>query len=243
MIMAKKEAFCTQCGSLIQVDDSKETGKCIFCGADVSTAKAIDLKADPDTRIALQASAQEKAKEEAKLNKELQKTKGSSSKSKSNAPEVPTTREITVIEPLPMKTKLIILVSVVAVIAILSGILIPMILTRNNHRTSFDSQINKAMPFTIASHAYKFSDNRELVIATKEVLSSDKAKEAFTSYQKLYEKAYSVSADKATSKLVVKLYAKEGLYVCKYVNNEFQSVFERSDPTPTPKPTTAIVAK
>lgn len=243
MTMAKNEAFCTQCGSLIQLDDSKDTGKCIFCGTEVSTAKAIELKADPDTRIALQASAQEKAKEEAKLKKEMQKTKGPSSKAKSNAPEVPTTREVTVIEPLPMKTKLVMLGSVLAVIAIIAGILIPMLLTRNSHRASFDTQITKSMPFTISSHAYKFSDNREFLVATKDTLSEDKAKETYAAYQDIYAKAYSVSAEKASQKLVVKIYAKEGLYVCKYVNGSFQSVFDLSNPTPTPKPTTAITAK
>lgn len=241
--MAKKEAFCTQCGSLIQLDDSKDTGKCIFCGTEVDTAKAIELKADPDTRIALQATAQEKAKEEAKLKKELQKTKGTSSKAKSNAPEVPATREVTVIEPLPTKTKLIMLGSVLGVIAILAGILIPMILTRNSQRASFDKQITQAMPFKISSHAYKFSDNREFLVATKDTLSQDKVKETFAAYQNLYAKAYSISSEKASDKLVVKIYAQEGLYVCKYADGSLQTVFDLSNPTPTPKPTTAIAAK
>ncbi len=237
--MSKKEAFCTNCGSLINIDDSKDKNTCLFCGTEVETNRALDLKSDPEKRIALQKDAETKAKEQAKTKKEaLKQTKST----KPGPVAVPVIREIIVHKPLSTKERIIIFGSLFTVVAILAGIFVPTILSRNEKRESMTSQINNKMPFAIQSFSYKFNDNREFLVATAEEISDAKATETFTSYANLYRTVYTNSSTKTQDKLVVKVYAKNGLFVCKSANSTVSVKFVTSTPTPTPIPTKGLVS-
>lgn len=247
--MAKTEAFCTQCGSLIMIDDSKEKNKCLFCGTEIVTTKALDLKNDTETRVMLQKEAEKKAVETSKAKKELQKqNKGTKSDAVAAAPAI---KEVVVIKPLPLKTKLILFGSLLAVLLILAGIFIPTILSRNEKRELFTSQLTQQITFNIKNPlnaneynlAYKFNDNRELLLATDTDITETAAVTAYQTYYNMYKDAYSMSVEKAHNKIVVKVYGKNGLFLCKYSNGAVVTSFETATPTPTTVPTNSITSK
>lgn len=238
--MSKTEAFCTQCGSLINIDDSKDKNKCLFCGTEVITTKALDLKNDSEKRSALQKDAEKKAIDEAKTKKDLQKqNKGP----KTEPAPVSATKEVVVIKPLPLKTKLILFGILLAFVLILSAYFIPTIISRNEKRETFSSQLTQKIPFSLQSYSYKFNDNRELSLATNVDLEEKAALEAYQTYLNMYKDVYSMAIDKAQDKIVLRVYAKNGLFLCKSTNGLATASFVTATPTPTIIPTTAIVSK
>lgn len=238
--MAKTEAFCTQCGSLINIDDSKDKSKCLFCGTEIDTAKALNLKGDSESRLAIQKEAEKKAVEEAKIKKDAAKlNKGTKSDS---TPQPPAVKEEVVIRPLPLKTKLILFGAFLGIVAILCGIFIPTILTRNEKRELFSPKLQQ-IQFPLQSYAFKYNDNRELIVATGSEIREEDARAAYETYSVMYKNAYDISSEKTMSKLVVKVYAKNGLFICKGVGGVLATTFTTSTPTPTTAPTTAIVSK
>jgi len=238
--MSKTEAFCTQCGSLINIEDSKDKNKCLFCGTEVITANALDLKNDSEKRSVLQKDAEKKAVDDAKTKKERQKQiKGP----KAEAVVAPTTKEIVVIKPLPLKTKLILFGILIASVLIISAILVPTILSRNEKREIFSSQLTQKIPFPLQSYSYKFNDNREFSLATSVDLTEKEALEAYQAYLGMYTKEYSITTEKAQKKIVLRVYAKNGLFLCKSSNGTITASFVTATPTPTTIPTTGIVSK
>lgn len=229
--MGKAEAFCTQCGSLIVIDDSKEKNTCLFCGGTVTTAKALELKTDPGTRTLLQKEAEQKAADAAKAKKEQQKQSGQ--KAVSTAP-ASGPKQTVVIRPIPLKIKLILIGILVGIVLVLSGIFVPTILNRNAKRDVISAQLTEKMPFTAQSYAFKFNDNHEFLIATNEDLDEGAAMEAYESYLGIYQAAYSISADKTQEKVTMKLYAANGLYSFDSKDGEILVSFTTATPTPTP---------
>jgi hypothetical protein len=237
--MGKTEAFCTQCGSLINVDDSKEKNKCIFCGSEVVTNKALELKNDTQTRVSLQQEAEKKAKEEALLRKQNQKQNKGAKLDVSNVP-AKSTKEVIVMKPLPLKTKLILFGSLLGIVVILAGIFVPTILNRNQKRTVINNYLSQNIDFNIKSYAFKFNDNRELSIATDVSLSRTDAEAAYQSFNLIYKDTYKTTEAKTDKKLVLRLYAKNGLYTSRKIDGVLTVDFMTATPTPTITPTVAI---
>lgn len=234
--MGKTEAFCTKCGSLINIDDTKNINKCIFCGIEVETKKALDLKTDDQTRLAIQKEAQANEKELAKSKKNEVK----SNKSSKVEPVTPAVKEIIVMKPLPFKTKLIMILSIVAVIAIIAGYFVPTIINRNAKRTEFSSQFTEELPFAIKSYSFKFNDNREFLVATDIDISEGTATTAYEAYVNMYSKIYNASKESVLKKLTVRVYGKNGLFICRQSDGKLLVLFETSTPTPSPVPTQSI---
>ena len=229
--MGKTEAYCTQCGSLINIDDTKEKNKCLFCGGEVVTTNALNLVKDTDARIALQKEAEKKAADLAQAKKDLQKQ---GRFPKADAAPAAATKGSLVVKPLPLKTKLIIFGIFIGFLAVLAGILVPTILVRNENREFISTQMTEKVPFTIESYAFKFNDNREFLLATNEAVKEDEAKTVYSDYLSLYAQAYDVTAEKAGKKITVKLYAANGLFECRTVDGAVTAVFSTATPTPTP---------
>jgi len=237
--MGKTEAFCTQCGSLINIDDNKDKNKCLFCGTEIVTTKALDLKSDPQTRAMLQKEAEQKAIEAAKAKKEQQKlNKGS----KPDAVAVPAAKQVVVITPIPFKTKMTILGIFVGFVLLLSAIFIPTILNRNAKRDVLSAQLKQKISFNIKNPSdnaeynisFNYNDNHELLLASDADLTETAAKEAYQTYLTIYKEAYSISTEKAQNRITVKVYAKNGLYQCKNVKGIVTVQFDTATPTPTP---------
>ncbi|MHB1483212.1 MAG: hypothetical protein ACYCYI_00985 [Saccharofermentanales bacterium] len=237
--MAKNEAFCTKCGSLINIDDSKEKNKCLFCGSEVATKNALELKNNTEARLALQKEAESKAKEDAATKKQLQK-QIKTDKPDTAASSAAVTKEIVVLKPMPLKMKLILFGSLIGMLVILAGVFIPTILSRNQKRSLMTTQLDQKIEFSIKSQAFKFNDNRELYLATDSSVAENLAKSTYQTYMQIYTEAYHTTAAKAENKLVVRLYAKNGLYVCENIQGTLFVDFETSTPTPTTVPTVVI---
>lgn len=235
--MGKKEAYCTQCGSLINIDDSKDKNKCLFCGAEIVTEKALKLNDDTESRLLIQKAAEQKAKEEAK-----DKKKDQPKSAKNTQPAVPAQKEIIVMKPLPLKTKIIIFASLIAVVAILSGIFVPTITIRNQKRSLFEGQITGALTYKLESYAFKYNDNREFVVATSSELSRPDAEKTYNAYASMYTDAYGISETSAQKKLSVKIYAKNGLYSCDKKSGTLNVSFTTATPTPTMTPAVTSTA-
>lgn len=237
--MAKKEGFCTQCGSLITIDDSKEKVNCIFCGGENITKDALALNEDNETREQLQKKAQEEAKETAAKAQKDKKNRPAVKKD-SSKPAIRKTEEITVINPLPKKVILKMVAGFVMFFVIIAAILVPMILSRNSNRAAMDERIQTALPVEVTDHTFLYMNNRELLVVTGEEINEGKALDIFSGYLNLYSSQYSVDAGDVRQKLKLSVYSPEGVYYCAYSGDELLCRFETADPTPTPEPTTAI---
>jgi hypothetical protein len=224
---------------LINIDDTKEKNKCLFCGTEVVTANALNLVKDTDARINLQKEAEKKAADIAQAKKDLQKQNRFP---KTDAAPAAAAKGNLVVKPLPLKTKLIIFGMFFGFLAVLAGILVPTILLRNENRAFISAQMTEKVPFTIESYSFKFNDNREFLLATGEAVTEDEAKIVYNDYLSLYTQAYSVTSEKAGKKVIVKLYALNGLFECRTLDGVLNVVFSTATPTPTPTMAVSSVA-
>ena len=240
--MAKTEAYCTNCGSLINVDDSKDKTKCIFCGQEMDTAKAISLNTDSESRMLIQKTADEKAREEAAARKELQKSGDKGMAAKQTTAKAQGPKQEVILKPLPARTKLILLASFLGFALIIAAILVPLIITRNANRLSFRETIGSsfAIEDTESAITFKYNDNRELMLSSEDVLAEEGAREIYEKYVALYAEAYNIDRAKAEKKITVIIFDKEGRYICSYKDGKADVSFETGSPTHTPEPTTAF---
>ncbi len=237
--MAKKDGFCTQCGSLITIDDSKEKANCIFCGAENITKDALALNEDNETREQLQKKTQEEAKEASALEKKSKKNKPAVKKDTEKT-VVKKTEEITIIKPLPKKTILTMIAGFVLFFAIIAAILVPMIMLRNSNRADMDGRVQSAISIQVEDHTFLYMGNRELLIVTKDSISEAKALDVYQDFLGLYSNQYSANKEDVMRKLKVRVYSPDGVYICQYLNSEVFCTFSTATPTPTPEPTVAI---
>lgn len=236
--MAKKDAFCTQCGSLVQIDDSKDKNVCIFCKAEISTKKALELNTDTESRLLLQKAAEQKSKEESIALKEknkLSKASGHDEITTSKAPKM----EI-ILKPLPLKIKLAVFGAFMLLVVTLTAIYVPLVLNRNEKRETMNAVIVKELGIESTSTTYKDNNNRKFVLATAMTLNEGMAIAAFEKYVDIYSNIYEVSPDKVRSKIVVTLYDTAGRYICSYSDGAVNAVFETATPTHVPTPTQSI---
>lgn len=237
--MSKTEAYCTHCGSLINVDDSKEKSKCIFCGEEMETAKALALNTNSEARLLLQNAASEKSKEESSVRKEQEKLsmKEMAAKAKANAAKGP--KQEIVLRPLPMKTKLIILVSFLGIVAIIAAVFVPLIMTRNANRAAIEDRLSNSLGYEITSQAFKYNDNREFILSVKDTVEEAGAIEIFEKYASVYSEVTGKDAGSVKQAVTVIVFDAEGRYICQYKDGSISAVFETGTPThtPTPEPT------
>lgn len=239
--MSKTEAYCTHCGSLINVDDSKEKSKCIFCGEEMETAKALALNTNSEARLLLQNAAAEKSKEESSVRKEQEKLsmKEMAAKAKANANASKGPKQEIVLRPLPMKTKLIILVSFLGIVAIIAAVFVPLIMTRNANRAAIEDRLSNSLGYEITSQAFKYNDNREFILSVKDTVEEAGAIEIFEKYASVYSEVTGKDAGSVKQAITVIVFDAEGRYICQYNDGSISAVFETGTPThtPTPEPT------
>lgn len=236
--MAKKDGFCTECGSLISVDDKKDKATCIFCGNEMDKNEALSLTDDAEKRTKLQETAMKKEKENAAELKKQEEIKPSREK-ETRKPKARKTREVTTIKPLPKKTKIIIVASFVGFVLILAAIFVPMVTTRNLHRGQMDEKVNEALPFSVKDHDFLYMNNRTLLVVTEDEIDDEISRNAFEAFVSLYAAQYERSEDQVRDNLTIRIYSPEGVYEC-YYEEGIQCSFETAHPTATPEPTVAI---
>jgi predicted nucleic acid-binding Zn-ribbon protein len=242
--MAKKEAYCTQCGSLIQVDDTKSQVKCIFCGSEIDTQQALKLNEDPESRELLQQQVLEQSQ---KIKEEKKKHKPDTANAKSESLAVSkksssskTVRQMTVVKPLPLRVKLIILGIFVMTVIVISAILVPLISTRDAKRHALETRFDAGFSVKVVDFTFKYHNNREIWLVTSDEVDETLAREIFNEYYAIYEKEYPSLSEKTKAAMKVRIYAPAGLYLCYYQNGILLSNFSTADPTPTPGITTTI---
>ncbi len=237
--MAKKDAYCTRCGSLIQVDEAKEKSTCIFCKAEIDTAHALSLNTDSESRLLLQKAAEQKAKEEAaalrEKNKAAKPSLADMAAARSKAPK----QEI-VLKPLPMKTKLAFFGSLLGIILLAAAIITPVILTRNARRADLTAELTKDLGIGASDLAYQHNDNSGFIFVTSDTYTEDAAAAAFETYVSAYSAVYGVTPEEARRKVAVTVYDASGRYVCSYADGKVRADFETASPTPTAAPTQTI---
>lgn len=232
--MAKKEGICTKCGSIIQIDESKDKVECIFCGETSDTKRALDLANDPTAASDLQKKALESSKSEKK-----QEAKTPAPQTKKKKTSTVKTEEVTTIKPLPQKTKTIIISVALAFFVIIAAIVYPIISIRNSRREAMDARLGE-ISIPVTDHTYHYNNNRAFWFVTDVEIDEDTAKTVFDEYANIYSQEHSVTMDEAKQMLSVKIFDPNGVHTTGYSNDTFVYEFETSDPTPTPEPTTAI---
>lgn len=237
--MAKKEGYCSECGSLLNFDDSKDKILCIFCGEEVDTKKALDLNEDNESRINIQKVAEEKAKIEAAKRKERQKnakpTPKDIIKDKQNSP-----KEEIVLKPLPKKMKIALIAVPLSLVVVLFAIFVPLLTSRNAKRITMHESMEKEFKISIDSYSYNYNNNRELVISTDNKITEADALTIYNSYMQIYAKTYDITTEKANEKLTVIIYFhggdnedESGRYIIKYVDENLKIKFETGIAAPT----------
>ncbi len=216
--MSKKQGFCTNCGSLITLDSSKEKGTCIFCQEEVDVAAALALNEDNERRELVQKEAYEKSLEEAKALKDSAKdkqtgfTRAAQGQNRDRAGQKVKAAKL---EPMPKKTKLTLLVSIVAFIVIVAAILVPTTMDRNKKRDALDAAMDTAVAkinVEIDSKLYKYSNNREYFLSTKQGLAEGQAELLYDSYVKEYAELYSLDTEEVHKKIKFTVYDAAGIY-------------------------------
>jgi len=240
--MAKKEAYCTHCGSLINVDDSKDKAKCIFCGQEMDTARAIELNNDSESRMLLQKAADEKAREVAASRKDKEKLSMKEMAERAKEEKAKGPKQEIVLKPLPMKTKLILLASFLGFAIIIAAIYIPLLTIRNANRVSLRESMGTQFEIEDPGSdiAFLYNDNRYLTLSTKDTVGEEGAQDIYDTYISLYAQVYGADEAKVREKIIVTIFDAEGRYVCSYRDGDASVVFETGSPTHTPEPTVII---
>ncbi|MDD4328140.1 MAG: hypothetical protein PHU83_07900, partial [Eubacteriales bacterium] len=144
-----------------------------------------------------------------------------------------------VLRPLPMKTKLIILVSFLGIVAIIAAVFVPLIMTRNANRAAIEDRLSNSLGYEITSQAFKYNDNREFILSVKDTVEEAGAIEIFEKYASVYSEVTGKDAGSVKQAVTVIVFDAEGRYICQYKDGSISAVFETGTPThtPTPEPT------
>ncbi len=217
--MAVYEGLCTNCGSLLRVDDSQEKVRCIFCWGESDSEAAINLMGRDDVEYPNEAyaepSAEEKAealkaqgmggvvmRQEPKVNRKEKKTGKLTPKEKVALQNKP------LVKPeVSKKHKITIVAGVVAFVLVLAAIGLPIYFLRENKA----DEIMQKLPEHVALASSKEKvdlhrqDNHIITIVSPKAVTKKQAEETFLAFSKVYAEVYGISEEAAKNKVEVKL--------------------------------------
>lgn len=200
--MTLKEGRCPNCGSLLQLDAQAEKGHCLFCDAVFANAESFRIAENPAgmTFPNLPQPKYEGPNLDPRpaANVPIPKFNEPAKKKAVAQPAQPVyVPKETVKMPdirVPMKMKLQITALIVAVVAIVGAISVPMILSRNASRAQLMAAMTEVAPFTLnvsESVVIHGLDNSRLLIAADAAVSQA---DAVTLFQNYCEKRVAVEA-------------------------------------------------
>lgn len=240
--MAVKEGLCSNCGSLMRIDDSKETATCIFCWAEVNANEALDLIEDSEGHEFLNETFDEPGLEE--------KTQALAAQGfggihvSTSARQVPkktierkegklTPREKVALQNKPLvkpycskKHLLLITAGVVGFVAVIAAIAFPMYFTREGKKKEIKEKLPNSISFASDQTLYNINkqNNSAITIISPEAIDEATAKDIFEKYASIYSETYGISAEDAKAKIQVKILDEEnGGYAVSLKENEVVS--------------------
>ncbi len=226
--MALKEGRCPNCGSILQLDAAAEKGHCLFCDAVFENTAAFDIAADP-AGVVFPNTPQPKYEgpsldpHMAGGQQALKQTQAQPAKKKAKPapPPVYVHKEPIKLPDIKLsrKTKLrIILISIIAA-ALIAGIGVPVVMTRNANRQALLQSIEALAPFAVdadSSVAIWHTNNNYVILSTPDKVTESEMVDFFEAFCRKRAEVMSIDTQdfsKAYSRVTVKLVTPEGGYL------------------------------
>ena len=230
--MAVGQGICTNCGSLIMLEDREELCECLFCNCVFPSADALALAKDSEGHV-FPNEPQEKQEGTRKLTvtpvfqDPVPAAVAREEKKKAIVKEAVVEYEISPddVKP-PKKTVQIIVLCTIVFFAIVAVITIPRYLTRNNHRTEITNEI--ATVFTefkvdtekdekgyYVGFLINGQKNTDISVVTQDKIDETAALATFKNYASLRAKAYEIDESDFSSMyapLSMRIYSSSGVY-------------------------------
>lgn len=217
--MALYEGLCTNCGSLLRVDDSQESVRCIFCWGESDSEAAINLMNKNDIEYPNEAYAEPSAEEKA----EALKAQGMGGVVMRQEPKVKrkekktgklTPKEKVALQNKPLvkpevskKHKIAILAGVAAFVIALAAIGLPIYFLRENKADEIMQKLPEHVALSNAKEKVDLhrQDNHIITIVSPETVTQEQAEETFLAFSKVYSEVYGISEEDAKNKVELKL--------------------------------------
>lgn len=229
--MAIGQGICTNCGSLIMLEDREELCECLFCNCVFPSAEALELAKNSEGHV-FPNEPQEKQEGTRKLTvtpvfqDPVPAAVAREAKKKAVVKETVVEYEISPddVKP-PKKTIQMIVLGTVIFIAIIAAIAIPRFISRNNYRTAIIDEIETVFePFEVDTEKVSGyyvgffingQKNADISVVTQEEITEEQVLTTFENYADLRAKAYGVDENDFSSKyapLSMRIYSASGVY-------------------------------
>lgn len=236
--MAIREGLCTNCGSLMRVNDQEESTSCIFCWALVDNQEAMNLMADSEGYAFPNIEYTEGTLEERTRAMQAQ---GLGNVNSARTPQVQTSkttvrkegkltpREKVALQNKPIvkpycskKHRLAIIAGVVAFVILLAAIAVPVYFLRENKKTEILNQLPQEIPFASDENRVNIQNqsNNEITLISPEDIDREGAEEVFQSYSSIYANVYAISQEDAQNKVEVRVLSENGGFLVSGNGNE-----------------------
>lgn len=235
--MAVYDGLCTNCGSLLRVDDSSETTTCMFCWAESDSQKAIELMQNSEGyEFPNEKYPEPDPEEKAKIMTQngvggvILTPQVSAPKKKVEKRGKLTPKEKVALQNKPMvkpevskKDKIKITVWSIVFVLVLVGIGLPVYYLRQNKEDEILTHVQDILNKSVDPSRIDIQrqDNHILVYVSEDEITEDEAQKIFENYAKVYADVYEESLAEAEGKVEVELFdSKKGGYrVSKHDNN------------------------
>lgn len=222
-----KEGLCTNCGSLMRINENDPEGitYCIFCHAPVKNQEALDLMEDSEGYEFPNETYREPTAEEKAKAFESQGLGGIQvvNRSQQRKPTVRkegrlTPREKVALQNKPLvkpycskKHRIAIAVGSLAFVLVIAAIALPVYFTRENKKAELMEEIPERLSISQTEERVSIQkqNNSGLILVSEEAVTEDKAREIFDDYSALYAEVYGIEPGKAEQKIRVKVVDQE----------------------------------
>ncbi|MEA4890897.1 MAG: hypothetical protein VB070_15680 [Clostridiaceae bacterium] len=226
--MAIKEGRCPNCGSILQLDAAAEKGHCLFCDAVFENAAAFDIAANP-AGVTFPNTPQPKYEGPSldphsvggqQALKQIQQ-QPAKKKAKPAPPPVYVHKAPVKLPDIKLsrKTKLrIILISIISA-AVIAGIGVPVVMTRNANRQALLQSVETLAPFAVdadTSVAIWHTNNNYVILSTPDKVTEQETVDFFEAFCRKRAEIMSIDTNdfgKTYGRVTVKLVTPEGGYL------------------------------
>lgn len=241
--MALHEGLCTNCGSLMRLNDENESTYCIFCWAEVNTAEGIRLGVDASGHKYENVEYAEPATEVKVAALQAQGLGGASVMAavparrtaavEKRAEGKLTPRERVALQNKPIvkpycatKHRVAIIGGVVAFLLVLSAVALPIYLTRENKKTALKEKLPTFLAYANEENRLNIERQRNqvIIIVSPAATSENEALSIFQNYAQAYAEVYEITEEAAQAKVEVRLFDSEsGGYNIRMIDGEVKA--------------------
>ncbi len=237
--MAVHEGLCTNCGSLMRLNDEHPQTHCIFCWADVDTAEAIRLgqgagdhvfpnETYPEPDLETQGKALKAqglgASNIVQAPRQTVAAPSRRQEGKLTPREKVALQNKPVVKPYVSKQhRIAIIAGVVAFLLLIAAIAVPVYLTRENKRDMLRAELPQYLEFAGDENRFHIERQRNsrVTIASPKAITEEEAVTAFEGYAETYARVYAIDLAKAKDRIELRLIDSEtGGYDVRMVNDE-----------------------